>query len=174
MAKDWRPFTMKSDTLTPGLKAFFKKAGVGGGDRTSADFKARQALGLALLNFCLNGSSKESVVPPIRFGILRGSGSVFVDGVLVGDTKSNYPDGTPNTEYRGGPNDVTIGFNTAYAARLHETSWVPGGARPSPQAQNNPGMLGDVGNKWVEKHLRADKETLLGVYNDVLKRELGT
>jgi len=172
----WRPLTVTSDTLTPGLKRFFDKAGVGAAkkDKTTADFRARQAVALQLLNFVLNGSSNERVVPPIRWGVLRGSGSAFVDGVLVGDTKSNYPDGTPNTAYAAEAGDVTIGFNTAYAARMHETTWVPGGATPSKQAEKNPGMLADVGNKFVEKHLVADKDALLRMYTDVFKREAGT
>ena len=128
-----RVFTIKSDTLTPGIKAYLKKAGVGTfEDKSTADFKARQQVGLQLLQFVLNGSSKVAVVPPIRWGVLRGSGSVFVDGVLVGDSKSSYPDGTPNTAYEG--KGIVIGFNTSYAARMHETTWVPGGANPSKQA----------------------------------------
>lgn len=175
----FKPFTSKNiikDTLTPGLNAFFRKSGVGEkGLSSSADFKARQALGIQLLNWTINGSSNESTVPPIQFGVLRGSGSVFVDGVLVGDTKSNYPNGTPNGEYTASGNgDVTIGFNTAYAARLHETTWVPGGRIPSKQASNNAGLTGDVGNKFVEKHLKADGKALLGLYADIYKKEMGT
>lgn len=172
----WRPgtFTIKSDTLTKGTKAFFDKVGVNKrNDKKTADFRARQKVGLALLNFVLNGSSQEKVVPPIRWGVLRGSGSVFVDDVLVGDTKGNYPDGTPNTSYQTKPHQVTIGFNTAYAARLHETKWVPGGVVPSKQAVKNPGMLTDVGNKFVEKHIVADREVLLKLYAEVMKKELG-
>lgn len=171
----WKPMTVK-DTLTPGLAGFFKKAGVGKkNDSGTGDFKARQKLGLALLSFVLNGSSKEGVVPPIQWGVLRGSGSVFVDGVLVGDTKASYPDGTPNREYSDqASGQVTVGFNTAYAAHLHETTWVPGGRRPSRQSVSNPGMLGDVGNKFVEKHLRADGEVLLRMYADVFRKEMGT
>lgn len=173
----WSPHTTYvTDTLTPGLKAFFEKAGVGVKKQGTANFKALAAVGLQLLNFTLNGSSKEKVVPPIRWGVLRGSGSAFVDGVFLGDTKANYPDGTPNQEYtsEAKPGDVVVGFNTAYAARWHERPFVPGGMRPSRQALANPDMLADVGNKFVEKHLRADGEVLCGLYADIFKKEMGT
>jgi len=166
------PFVVKLDTLTPGMKRYFKKAGVGAkGDVSAADFKGRQAVGLQLLNFVVNGSSQEKVVPPIMWGILRGSGSAFVDNKLVGDTKSSNPDGTPNTEYTSPEGGVSIGFNTAYAARWHEKQFTPGGVVPSKQAQANPAMLADVGNKYVEKHLKADREVLLGLYADIFKKE---
>lgn len=169
-----RTFSIKSDTLTPGLRAFFKKAGVGVADKASAHFKAREKAALALLNFTVNGSSQEKTVPPIRWGILRGSGSAFVDGWLVGDTKSSYPDGTPNLEYRSPKDGFAVGFNTAYAARMHETKWVPGGKVPSKQAVRNPAMLEGVGNKFLEKHLRADAAVLLGTYAEVFRKEAGT
>jgi len=173
----WSPLTSNvTDTLTPGLKKFFKDAGVGVKAKDTANFKALAAVGLQLLNFTLNGSSKEKVVPPIRWGVLRGSGSVFADGVFLGDTKANHPNGTPNQEYSDSakPGDVVVGFNTAYAARWHERQFVPGGVRPSRQAVANPDMLVDVGNKFVEKHLRADGEVLLGLYADIFKKEMGT
>ena len=169
------PFTIKSDTLTPGLKAFFKQAGVGAkADRSTADFRARQKVGLQLLNFCAQGSSKEPVVPPIETGVLRASASVFVDDVLIGDTKALYPDGTPSASYESKDGGITVGYNTAYAARMHETTWTPGGARPNRQAVKNPSRLANVGNKWVERHLKADGETLLGMYADLFRREMRT
>jgi hypothetical protein len=178
MSAAWKPLVVSMDTLTPGLKRFFKKAGDVGGsntDKESADFKAKRAMALQLLNFCVNGSAKERVKPPIRFGILRASGSAFVEGEMVGDTKANNADGTPNEAYNAGAGTIAVGFNTAYAAKLHEDkNWVPGGEPPSPQAERNPAMLEDVGNKYVEKHLVADKETLLAVYAEEFKREAGT
>lgn len=181
--KPFKPFAIPgmkiTDNMTANMNRFFERAGVGEKNRTNtANFKALQAAGLSLLNFSLNGSSNEPVVPPIMWGVLRGSGSVFVDNILIGDTKSSYPDGTPNREYTATTgtniNSVTIGYNTAYAARLHETTWTPGGERPSPQAAKNPGILADVGNKWVEKHVFTDANTLLGIYTDVFKKEMGT
>ena len=180
MGLTWKPFTAPNikDTLTPGLQAFFDKAGIATAitkdlRQSTADFKARQALGLQLLDFVNNGSSQETVIPPIRHGILRGSGSVFVDGVLVGDTKSSYPDGAPNETYQAKKGDVTIGYNTAYAARWHENPFTPGGKIPSKQAKANPGMLVNVGYKYVERHLRADGVTLWRFYAEKFKQYMG-
>lgn len=175
----WTPFTTKitKDTLTPGLKAFFKKAGVTGQlnkDQSTADFKARQAMGLQLIHFVNNGSSQESVRPPIRTGVLRGSGSVFVDGVLVGDTKGNYKNGTPNESYSAKAGDITIGFNTAYAARWHENPFTPGGKVPSKISAKNPAMLANVGMKYVEQHLKADQKVLWTLYAAIFKKEMQT
>lgn len=172
---NWKPLVITSDTLTPRMKAYFKKAGVGvSGDSATADFKARQKVMLQLLNFVVNGSSNERVKPPIRFGVLRASGSAFVDDVLVGDTKSSGHDGTPNTQYTSPKGGGSIGFNTAYAAHLHEDkNWVPGGEPPSAQAQRNPGLVEDVGYKYVEKHLQADREVLLQFYAVMFKKETG-
>ena len=174
----FKPFVGKniSDNMTPNLNAFFKKSGIGmgkKGDKNSAHFKALQATAISFLGFCNNGSSNESTVPPIREGILRGSGSAFVEGVLVGDTKSNYPDGKPNKEFDTKENEAVIGYNTEYAARMHETSWIPGGATPSKQVARNSGLTADVGNKWIEKHIKADGNALLGIYADIYKKEMG-
>jgi len=67
-------FSVK-DNLTPGLKKYFDKMGMGQGKEGSADQKARIKVGLQLLNITINGSGKESVIPPIMRGILRGSGA---------------------------------------------------------------------------------------------------
>ena len=99
---------------------------------------------------------------------------MFVGTTFVGDTKANYPNGKPNTSYtEGNKDDITIGLNTAYAARLHETQWTAGGKRPSSQSIKNPGMLGNVGNKFIEKHLKADGNDLIGFYADMVKKESG-
>jgi len=176
---NWSPMTTKitKDTLTPGLKEFFKRAGVTGKknkDQSTADFKARQAMGLQLLTFVNNGSSQESVRPPIMTGMLRGSGSVFVDGVMVGDTKANYHNGTPNESYDGKAGDITIGFNTAYAARWHENPFTPGGKVPSKISVKNPAMLANVGMKYLEQHLKADHTVLWTLYALIFKKEMGT
>jgi hypothetical protein len=166
-------FSVK-DNLTPGLKKYFDKVSMGQNKSGSADQLARTRMGLQLLNIVVNGSANESVVPPIMTGVLRGSGSVFTGSVFVGDTKANYPNGTPNASYsEGDPNDITVGLNTAYAARLHETQWTAGGKRPSAQSLRNPGMLGNVGNKFIEKHLKADGKDLVKFYAGQLKKESG-
>jgi hypothetical protein len=82
--------------------------------------------------------------------------------------------GTPTQSHNAGKDRVAVGYNTAYAARLHETKWTPGGKRPSKQATGNPDITGDVGNKWVEKHLIADKEAAMQVYATEFKKAAGT
>ena len=66
---------------------------------------------------------------PLDEGTLKGSGSVFVDGELIG-TSEQFAAGnpkakpTPATEYAehlaSNQLKATVGFNTPYAARLHE------------------------------------------------------
>ena len=90
----------------------------------------------------------------------------------VGDAKNKYPKGTPAGSYDGKPDTITIGFNTSYAARMHESNWTPGGQKPSRVAQNIPGLTGDVGNKFIQKHLQADGKALVQMYAILLKKEL--
>jgi len=156
------------ENITKRLALYDKKLNLD--NSPGVDQTAKIKLGLQLLNWVVNGSSNESVVPPIMHGILRGSGTVFVGSKKVGDMKNEYREGTPASSYSGKKGVITIGFNTAYAARLHEINFVPGGKIPSKQAQRNPSMLGDVGNKFVERHLKADGKALLKMYAAVIKR----
>lgn len=155
-----------NDKMTAGMKRYFKKVGIG---KTSsgADKKARTVMGLQLINFIINGSSAEGVVPPILHGILRASGSVFVGSEFVGGNNLwpvNDGTATPNTSYSAAEGVVTVGFNTAYATRMHETDWKPG---------TRSEQSGDTGNKFVEKHLKADGKVLMGLYSDIIKKESG-
>lgn len=152
------------NTLTKGFQKYFKIAGVSRKEPTGANLKAQSAMGFQLLYWVVNGSARESVVPPIKDGILRGSGSVFIGSIFYGDTKGFYNHGNPNKSYSGKPNVITIGFNTAYAAKLHETTWIPG---PT-SAQS-----GNVGNKFVEQHIKADGKDLMKVYAGVFKSATG-
>jgi len=136
-----------------------------------ADKKARDkglmALGLQLLNNTLNGSPNEPVVPPIMQGYLRGSGSVFLGKKLLStSTEFGYSETSgkakPNEIYNGKKNEVTIGFNAPYATKMHETDWEPG--KISQQS-------GDVGNKFLEKHLKKDGKELFQLYTDIYKKE---
>ena len=159
MAKEF--FKIVADTLTPGLKAYEKKLGIE--KKGSVDFLAKKKLGLQLLNYTVNGSPREPVVWPIKYGVLRGSGSVFVGNEFVGDSKEGG-EGTPNKSYSASFDTVTVGFNTAYAKRIHETDWKPGLVSE---------RSGDVGNKVVEKHLQADGKTLTKLYAEFVKGSMG-
>jgi hypothetical protein len=167
-------FKIIKDTLTPGLKSYFKRIGISRDKAPEGAHKiAMVKTGMMILNWMNNGSANCSTVPPIRSGMLRGSGSVFVGNECVHTSKGDYPAGTPNVSYDAGRNNIAVGYNTAYAARMHETTWVPGGKIPGKAARNNPNITGDVGNKWMEKHLIADKESIMRLYAMELKKESG-
>ena len=130
--------------------------------------KAWGAVGLQLLNNTVNGSPAEPVVPPIMHGYLRGSGSVFIGSELLATSdkfgETNHSgDAKPNTSYSGKDMELTIGFNAPYAARMHEGEWKPG-----PVSQQS----GDVGNKFLEKHLKNDRQELMQLYADLVKKEV--
>lgn len=157
-------FKFEAKSLIQGITRYSKLAGITSGQPKGADLKSRQKVALQLLNWSLEGSANESVVPPILDGILRGSGSVFVGSQLVGDSKDKYPEGTPNASYSAHRDVITIGFNTAYAARMHETDWNPG-----PVSKQS----GDTGKKFIERHLKADGKDLIELYATFFKQETG-
>jgi hypothetical protein len=161
---------MISETVTLGLKRFFM----------TIDPKAREkgliALGLQLINNSVNGSPNESVRAPIRDGRLRGSGTVFVGSKKVGDTMFLGKGGTPAQSYtESNKNVATVGFNTEYAANMHENlqpygdRFIPGGHGGRPQS-----YVADVGGKFLELHLKADRKELLKLYADIYRKNAGT
>jgi hypothetical protein len=141
----------------------------------SASERACVAVGLQLINFCVNGSPNEPTQPPIDSGLLRGSGSVFVNGKFITATPQVNGEGDPlkslNVSLEAGRQKIDVVFNVPYAYWLHESSdWIPGGVKPSRAATNNPAITTNVGNKWVEKHLYADGEDLLILYGSQMKK----
>jgi len=153
-------FVVISDTLSSGFKKYFAI-------HKKIHPKAAAAVGLQLINNIVNGSPKETVTPPILTGHLRASGSVFVGSQLVGDTRSQPASGnpgTPNLSHSDNENTITVGFDTPYAAWLHENTWTPG-----PVSRQS----GDVGNKYIEKHLQKDGEELIKLYADIQKKATG-
>jgi hypothetical protein len=113
---------------------------------------------LQYINWIVNGSPNNSRVPPVLTGTLRGSGSVFVGDKLIKTTGDSA-----NTSYSGKDKVTTIGFNTEYAAKLHETEWKPG--LVSIQS-------GDVGNKFIESHLKSDGEAWLKFVATLMRKRL--
>jgi hypothetical protein len=146
-------FKIVKNTLVDGMRAFQVK-------HEKVSEMALGKVGLQLINWIVNGSSREGVVPPVKTGLLRGSGSVFVGNKFIGATPRFSGLGTPNQSYEGKPNEVTVGFNTRYAAKLHEEKFKLG--LVSMQS-------GNVGNKYVEKHLKADGKALFAFYAKLLK-----
>lgn len=149
-----------TDTLTPGLILGFQV-------EKEARKKGMMVLGLQLLNNVVNGSPNEPRVTPIFQGFLRGSGSVFFEKELLATSakfgfSKKSSDVRPNESYQGKKDEVTIGFNAPYATKMHETDWTPGPV----SAQS-----GDVGNKFLERHLKADRKELFQLYADVHKKD---
>lgn len=155
-------FKLVKNNIDDRLRLYAKATLPGG----SAFKKAARVAGLQLINNIVNGSPKEPVVPPILTGRLRASGSVFV-GSKLEDTTEDRPvtegSSTPATSHSDSDNIVTVGFNTPYAARWHEEVFNPG-----PFSEQS----GDVGNKYIEKHLRSDGPELMALFASVLGRSV--
>jgi hypothetical protein len=148
------------------LKEYFDKAGITYANSKNADLKAKTIMGLRAINWIVNGSSNESVIPPIKDGILRGSGSVHVGNKFVGGVEG-YSHKEQNKQHTANSDTVTVGFNTAYAARMHEGLLPDGDMQPGPVSI----LSGDVGGKFVEKHLNADNQDLMALYAAIFKKE---
>lgn len=161
------------NNLFSGMKHYFDLVGIRKkGKSTGADKKAKIVIALTLLNNIMHGSPKNPVVPPIKWGILRGSGSVFVGTELIQTTRgeAGNGDGTPATNISGVDDDtITIGINTSYAARMHEGLEPAGNLKPGPVSRQS----GDVAGKFIESHLESDGKDLVGLYAQVLKKESG-
>lgn len=125
-----------------------------------------------MLDWMNEGSPRESRTPPVKYGNLIESSSVFVGSRLAGvggnargalNTPGKLqPD--PLKTYKGKAQVITVIYNSSYAAKMHE--WR-GGWGPNTLARN------DAGNKWVEKHLIADKEAVMKLIGKTLKKEIG-
>jgi hypothetical protein len=153
------------DTLTKGVKKFIKKTGSVGKSGTLL-YKSWGAVGLQLLNFIANGSPNNSRVPPIAKGILRGSGSVFIGSELLGVLPKVSGKGTPNRELSEKVGIVTVGYNTAYAARIHENLTPAGSFKLGLGSQQS----GDVGGQFLTSHLESDGKLLMRIYGKLLKK----
>lgn len=113
--------------------------------------KAMEKGAIQFLTWANDGSPRESRRPPIRWGVLRGSASAFVGGKLVAVSPVGS-DGEPLTTYQDVDTTISWIWNAPYAAKMHEHTgnWGPYTTQDS-----------NAGNKWLEKHLQADKEALL-------------
>ena len=112
--------------------------------------------GLQFLEWSANGSVNDNSKPPIDEGFLRGSGSAFVGSDFVGVVK-DADNREANRNYSGEANQLTIGYNTNYAAAMHEKNYI---ARK------------DGGNKWLENHIMNDKEALYKTIAIQFEKEL--
>jgi hypothetical protein len=148
---------IKKDTLKMGIKLFKDKS-------PQVIDDALALAGLTLLNWVIQGSPKESRQPPIDTGLLWGSGSVFVNSKLIGVSPAVNGQGTPNRDYTAMTgHTITIGFNTSYAAVMHEGRYNLG--KISREQKNS-------GNKFLERHLIKDKELLMEQIAKYMKDKL--
>lgn len=131
--------------------------------------KALKVAAIQFINWANTGSKKEERTPPIRWGVLRGSSSAFVGNKLVTVFPINIETGapeepTPAMAHQAPALTITWVWNTDYANKMHE--WKGGWGKYTIQA-------GNAGNKWLEKHLRADREDLMKVIGMEFKKAAG-
>lgn len=117
-------------------------------DRLFAAALERPAI--QMLTWMNVGSVREPRTPPLKTGTLKGSGSAFVGSKLVGTTPSEGGNPTPATASNA-PTPTTVHwvYNTDYATKMHE--WPRAYSELSQEA-------GAIDNKWMEAHIRADRE----------------
>lgn len=153
------------NNITEKTKKYLK--GIGMETTSGADFKAKKAVSIQALKWVVEGSPNVSRIPPVDTGALWASGTGFVGSVLTATLSlpvSTPGVATPNKSYNGKMNKITIGFNTPYAARWHEVDFNPG------EISDN---AGDVGTKYLEKHIQGDAIAYTKLYAEKLKKESG-
>ena len=118
-----------------------------------------KGLGVATLQL-LGDCVTEVPTVPIKEGWLRGSGSAFVQNKLAGISKHGKA-GFANQAYSEniakGKYMAIVGFNTPYAARMHEgIDFVLGCGEPIYAIQDGEvifcGIAGDYGNTIIIQH----------------------
>lgn len=133
--------------------------------------KAMEKGAIQLLNWCNNGSMKESRKPPIRWGVLRGSSSAFVGNKLVLIFPQQIISGSKEkiTPAHSGAVTglvITVVWNTDYAMKMHE--W---GQKANQKWGEFTERDMDAGNKWIEKHLKNDRDDLMKVIGEEFGKE---
>ncbi|MFA5038410.1 MAG: hypothetical protein WC732_01875 [Candidatus Omnitrophota bacterium] len=117
--------------------------------------KAMAQAGMQLLNDCI----MEPPTVPIKEGWLRGSGSVHVQNKLIAKSDQGKPgmaEETVSEPIDPGKIAARVGFNTPYAAKLHEGI---GFKFSEPSA----------GPKYLESKLLKNKNKYFQIIADVIK-----
>jgi hypothetical protein len=156
-----KSIVLVKNTLDKGLKTYFGKV----------DTVTPLALGkggLQLLNNTITGSPAAKAIPPKLTGHLRGSGSVFVGNKLVGDTQASESSGTPNKDHSDDPNVITVGFDTPYAAKMHEHIGID--YKLGPESEKS----GNVEAFFLRKHIEGDKDEIMQLIATFIKQETGS
>ena len=130
---------------------------------TAVRAAARRGMGKAGLELMRNAVMGVEKVPHDE-GTLRGSGSVFVGNRLLGTSESQGDGhGTPSRDLgvQFGQEEMvgTVGFNTPYAAYLHE--------HPEFDFTEE-----GTGGKYLEKKLNAHREKYMGLVAAEVRRIL--
>jgi len=134
-----------------------------------ADRKVREAARKGMAKGCmrlLGDAVMEAEKVPIDEGTLRGSGSVFVGNTLIGTSEASGGGlGTParslGIQTAGGQALIgTVGFNTPYAAWLHE------------HPELNFSEEG-TGAKYLEKKMSAHRERYMGIVAGEVRKVMG-
>ena len=109
----------------------------------------------------LNDSVMQAPTVPLKEGTLRGSGSVFVQNKLVQVSPFHKSKGKPAREdaRKIGQTETlgVVGFNTPYAARLHEGVGIEHWSEPG------------SGKKYLETKLANNRRTYMKIVADTLK-----
>lgn len=128
---------------------------------------------LTWLQWVNNGGPSEPATPPIKWGVLRASASVFVGKELVDVAPQEVEQGAEETpdparSYNGKDEVITIVYNSVYAFKMHEQrgkTWQNLG-EASARSQN-------ATDKWLEKHIASDGKDLFEFIAKVIESELG-
>lgn len=129
-------------------------------------YNAQYKAAIQMLDWMSSGSAKSPKKPPRRTGVLASSGSVFYKNKLIGTTpdvrtsEAEKP-ATPNKEHQG--ENVTWGFNTDYAKRMHEDKNL----KPGPLSISDPNS--SPGNQWMLEHLKKDAKNYMKLIAEFIK-----
>lgn len=130
--------------------------------------KAMEVGGIQFLTWANTGTGKTPKKPPIRYGVLRGSSSVFVGNKLVTIYQQSISPGadeapSPATSHQAPMHTMTAVWNTNYAVIMHEHkgNWGPITSQDT-----------NAGSKWVEENLKANKDLLMEVIAKNFKKRI--
>lgn len=126
---------------------------------------AQEKAAIQMLDWMSSGSPKSDKKPPIRTGVLASSGSAFYNNKFLKETPNVATKGTPTPNYQYSGKEITWGFNTEYAKRMHEDKLTPG-EFSSRDSGRKPG------NQWMTAHLSKDKKLFIKVIAEFLKKKL--
>ena len=126
--------------------------------------KAQEKAAIQMLDWMSSGSMTSPAKPPRRTGVLASSGSVFYKNKFLKATPNTSRGGTPTPNKSHSGKGVTWGFNTNYAAKMHEDKSL----NPGPFSVRDPNM--HPGNQWVTEHLQKDKNNYTKLIADFIKK----